>query len=305
MAVLMGEGGQIELRRSQVDEAFLGKVTRSDVNTTKDRFSFDFPFGMLITGDQVEIKSTDKSNLDFIDPSGWPTNKVYRNGIFYIYVDEVGAIRLYNNFDEAIAGEVSGRIDLVDPGRNIPIKIKVRNNNERILAQIREFEINTERSTIDVSALSDEFKRHYSGLISGSGRITCLFDYERKDCDPAYGDAPDQFEAPIYINQLMLRTRLGSEFWAKVTLVNRGGKSYGETDDTDDQIWYEFDARITNIAMTFTPGEPVESIIEYVTTGKIKLRTKSTDNYLTQETTDSRIRQEANQSGFIEIEQQD
>lgn len=301
----MGEGGCIELRRAQIDEEFFGTVAQSDVNTVKDRFSFDFPPGMLITGDQVEIKTTDNSLLNFIGPTGWPTNKVYKDGIFYLFVDEVGAIRLYQNFEDAISGEVSGRIGLTDAGRSVPISVKVRNNNERILAQVRSFEINTERDTVDISVLSDEFKRQYSGLISGSGRITCFFDYERKDCDPAYAGSAGAFEIPIYINQLMLRTRLGSEFWAKVTLVSRGSKPYGSNRDNDDEIWYEFNARITNVAMTFEPGQPIESVIDYVTTGEIKLRTKYTSNYLVQEDGSSRIRQEANQSGFIEVQQQD
>ena len=302
----MGCGGQVELRRSQVDEEFLGKVARSDVNTTKDRFSFDVPRGMLITGDQVEIKTTDGSLLDFVASSGWPTGKVYKDGIFYLYVDEVGAIRLYQKFDEAISGEVSGRIALVDPGRTIPISIKVRNNNERILAQVRSFELNNERDVINVSALSDEFKRHYSGLISGSGRFTCLFDYERKACDPAYPGSVGEYEVPMYMNQLMLRTRLGSEFWAKVTLVRRGAKAFGNSEDFDDEVWMEFEGRLTNIAMNFEPGAPIESVIDYVTTGEIKLRVKSSSNYLTQEQgAGNRIRQEENQTGFIEVEQQD
>ena len=303
----MGEGGQIELRRAQIDEEFLGEVKQSDVNTVKDRFSFDFPLGMLITGDQVEIKTTDGSLLAFVAPSGWPTNQVYKDGIFYLFVDAVGAIRLYNRFDEAISGEVSGRISLVDAGKTVPISIEVRNNNERILSQIREFEINTERDSVDVSALSDEFKRQYSGLISGSGKITCFFDYERKDCDPAYAGMPaGSMEMPIYMNQLLLRTRLGSEFWAKVTLVRRGFKPYGREEDNDDEIWYEFNARITNIAMSFLPGQPIESVINYVTTGEIKLRTRYISNYLLQEQgVVDRIRQEENQSGFLEVEQQE
>lgn len=303
----MGEGGQIELRRTQVDEEYTGEVRQSDVNPNKDRFSFDYPLGMLITGDQVEIRTTDGSLLDFIAPDGWPTNRVYQDGIFYLFVDEVGAIRLYSRFDEAISGELKGRANLVDAGRTVPIAITIRNNNERILSQVREFEINTERDSVDISALSDEFKKQYSGLISGSGKITCFFDYERKDCDPAYaGLSPGVVELPIYMNQLLLRTRLGSEFWAKVTLVGRGFKPYGRREDLDDEIWYEFNARITNIAMSFQPGQPIESVIEYVTTGEIKLRTRYISNYLLQEQgLVDRIRQEENQSGFLEVEQQE
>jgi len=110
---------------------------------------------------------------------------------------------------------------------------------------------------------------------------------------------------PIYLNQLLLRTKIGSEFWAKVTLVGRGLKPGGKREDFDDEVWYEFYARITNVGMVFTPGEPIESTIEFVTTGEIALRTRFVSNYLLQEQAADRIRQEANQSGFIEVEQQD
>ena len=305
MAVFLGESGCVELRRNSQDELITGLVHQSDVNTSKDRFSFDFPSGSLITGDQVVIKTTDGSLLDFIAPNGWPTNKVYKDGVFYLFVDEVGAIRLYQKFDEAVSGEVAGRIDLVDAGRAVPISMEVRNNNERILAQVTSFELNTERDSIDISALSDEFRKNTSGLISGSGRIECFFEYERRLCDPlTEGVSPSVLDVPIYMNQLILRTRIGSEFWSKLTLIGRGEKPYGRSNDFDDEVWYEFEARITNVGMAFSPAEPIRSTIDFVTTGEIKLRTRYVSNYLLQENGD-RIRLEANQSGFIEIEQQD
>ena len=177
MAVFHGQEGCVELKRTQFDEEIFGEVLQSDVNTVKNRFSFDYVPGMLITGDQVEIKTQDGSDLDFIDASGWPSNKVYPDGVWYIFVDEVGAIMLYNSFDEAMSGEVSGRVSLTDAGRTVPIQIEIRNNNFRILAQVRSFELNTERAAVDITALSDEFKRQYSGLISGSGKINCFFDF--------------------------------------------------------------------------------------------------------------------------------
>lgn len=305
MAVLLGQYGQVELRRAQVEDAFRGEVKQSDVNVARDRFSFNFPSGMLITGDQVEISTTDGSLLSFVSADGWPTNTVYSDGVFYIFVDDVGSIRLYQTFDAAIAGEVAGRINLADAGRTVPISVRVRNNNERILGQVKSYELNTERDAIDTTNLSDEFRRQYSGLISGSGRITCFFDYQRRSVDPlTTGESGNRLEMPLYIHQLLLRTRLGSEFFAKLVLISRGPKPYGGVEDIDDEIWYEFDARITNVGIAFDAAEPIESTIDFVTTGEIRLRTRYVSNYLLQENADL-IRLEANQSGFIEIEQQD
>ena len=56
--------------------------------------------------------------------------------------------------------------------------------------------------------------------------------------------------------------------------------------------------------MGFNPSQPVESRIDFVSTGPIRLRTKFVSNYLTQEDA-SLIDLEANQSGSLEVEQQD
>jgi hypothetical protein len=207
-------------------------------------------------------------------------------------------------FDDAVSGEVAERVNLIVPTRDIPIAVQVLDNPERILAQIREFEVNTERNSVDTSALSDDFRKQFSGMISGSGRINCFFDYERRECDPYTDGSSQALEMPIYMNQLLLRTRMGSEFWAKVVLVRRGDKPYGTSRDSDDQVWYEFEAIITNIAMSFAPGQPVESVIDYVTTGEIKLHVKTLSNYLTQEDT-SLILLEEKQQGALEVEQQE
>lgn len=307
MAVLLGEFGRVELRRTGLDEVLRGTVARSDVNYVKDRFSFNFPLGALITGDQVEIRTADGSLLDFIAPSGWRTNTRYKDGIFYLYVDEVGAIRLYRRFDDAISGERTNRVDLVDPGRSVPIEMRVRNNNERILGQVVSFELNTERDAVDVTALTDEFRRNVSGLISGSGRIECFFDYERRDCDPMVnGVSAGGLEMPIYMNQLLIRTKIGSEFWAKLTLVRRGEKPYGSREDADDEVWYEFDARITNVGMSFSTAEPIRSTIDFVATGEIKLRTRYSSSYLLQEQPGaSKVILEENQSGSVVVEERE
>ena len=145
MAVFLGSEGCVELKRTQVDEDIFGTVQPSDVNTSRNRFSFDYPLGMLITGDRVAIKTTDSTDLDFVDASGWPDNRVYPDGIFFLNVDELGAIRLYRNFDHALSGETEGRIPLNSISRDIPIEVEIQNNVYRILGQVRSFELNTER----------------------------------------------------------------------------------------------------------------------------------------------------------------
>ena len=59
MGIYLGSAGCVELRRTQFDETFTSVVNDSDVNPDKNRFSFNFPLGSLITGDMIEIKRTD------------------------------------------------------------------------------------------------------------------------------------------------------------------------------------------------------------------------------------------------------
>ena len=154
--------------------------------------------------------------------------------------------------------------------------------------------------------LSEDFKRNYGGMISGNGRISCFFDYKYTMCDSSYdgpASLPRNLELPIYMNQLILRTTVGSEFKAKLVIVRKNTGAYRA--DRDDEIWYEFNARVTRVAMEFIPAEPVESTIEFVATGPIRLRTQYDTDLLTQENADG-IELESNQDvGNLRIEDSD
>jgi hypothetical protein len=102
------------------------------------------------------------------------------------------------------------------------------------------------------------------------------------------------------MHQLILRQQLGSGFHARLFLISRGAGH-----DSDDEVWYEFDGLITNVGVAFSPTAPVRSQIQFVTTGRIKLRAKATGKLLMQENS-GYIRLERNQgAGFVELEQQE
>jgi len=300
MGVFLGSAGSFELRRTSIGEAYASEIQSSDVNATTNRFSFDFPTGQFLTGDLLAITATDGSLLDFIDPAGWAVGGPYENGNWYIHVDQVGGITLHRTFDEAISGEAATRINLLSLNRTIPITATVENIDKRCLAQVTKFEINTERQAVDVTELGDSFRQQFSGLITGSGTLTCFFDYEHRQCDD--GVSPDS-ELPIYLNQLILRSQIGSEFFARLTLVGRGLKPGGTIADINDSVWYDIQGLITNVAMAFEPTQPIQCVVSYVTTGEIKLRTQSDSGYLTlQQSAGGRIELEELENGFIELE---
>lgn len=271
MTVYLGTIGLVELTRSSIDETFDSVVNPSDVNDSRNRFSFDFASGQLLTGDQLEIKATDGGLLDFV--AGWG----YPDGKWYIHVDEVGGIALYENFQDAVNGDSANRTRLSLPSRDIPIEVRVANSTPRCLGQVTSYELNTARDAVDVTELGEEFHRQYATLISGNGTLNCFFDYRT---DPCGLDGTDlsPIEEVVYLHQLVLRQQLGSEFKARLSLVRAGAGQ-----KATDELWYEFDAIVTNVGVAFEPAQPVRSTINFVATGPIVLKVGSPSIYLLQE----------------------
>lgn len=280
MTVFLGVAGYVELQRSLTGEVFTSVVNPSDVNAGKDRFSFDFPDGMLLTGDRIEIRATDGGLLTFVDATGWDNNTQQDRGTWYINVDELGGIRLYSTFYTALNGEPAGRIDLDVPDRDIPIEIRNVDTASNILGRVTSYDFNNSREAVDVTELSDEFRRQHSSLISGSGTIDCLFDYRAMGARRTGQTA----ELASYMHQLVLRQKLGAEFTAKLFVV---GSGWGEGGGIDDRVWFEFTGLITNAGLTLAPDQVVSSRFEFVTTGQIALKAATAaGGYLLQQNSD-------------------
>lgn len=285
MSVYLGSYGLVELRRSSELAEKLSVVNPGDVNTSRRRFSFDFDTGFLNSGDQLEIRSTNGANLSFVSASGWVVNAVQDAGHWYIHVDELGGIRLYDTFDKAIEGLQSQAIVLTSIATDIPIAVRIVNLVPRILAQCTYFELNTTREAVDTTALGDEFRSQYSSLISGSGNFRAYWEYL-----PAYAKQTSA-ESANYLLQLAVRTEVGSKFAAKFYL--KVGQESGNSTTIDDEIWYEIDGIITQAGVNFSPDNAVEISADFVTTGAIRLLAKTTpsDKVLQEDTGEIRLEQ--------------
>ena len=256
MTVYLGTFGQVELQRQFDGSELTSIINTSDVNVSGKRFSFDFKHGQLLTGDQVEIVSTDDSALDFI--SGYSKSGVKK----FIYVDNLGGIRLYDTFAHAVNGGSANATALAAPGDDIPIRVNVENAAFRLLAQCNGFELNTERETVDTTTLSDEFRSRVTSLMSGSGRMSGFWEYT--------GDTSN--ELPHYLLELSLRTKVGSQFKGRFYLKTKTYNPSGVADRLDDQIWYEFTGVLTACAVQFTPSSVVEITADFITTGPIEIK---------------------------------
>lgn len=298
MAVYLGNAGHVELIRSGVANALQGDMVNAYVNTSKGAFSFNFQIGTLLTGDFVEFRTADGTDLSFVAASGWDDAAQHPFGNWYINVDQVGSIRLYRNFTDAVAGESTGRVSLATISRTIPISCSVANTAPRTLGQVVSYELTTDRETVDTSSLGDEFRNQYSTMITGSGQFDCLFDY-RYASNSRY---PESAELPIYLHNLLLRQQFGSEFTAKLYII---GSGYGQGSDADnDSVWHEITGIVTQAGISCDSNDVMRSTIRFVTTGEIKLRVATVpQGYLLQES-GSRIKLQDN-SGFLILEDSD
>lgn len=292
MAVYLGTFGEVQLLRKSVEGAKLSVVNPSDVNVSRKRFSFDFETGFLITGDQVEITSTNGADLDFVDETGWGDGIKQSNGKWFVHVDELGGIRLYSTFGDALSGAPGNAIPMDTIATDIPIRVVVANALPRILGAITSYELNTSRETIDITALSDQFRSQWSSLMSGSGRISCQWDY--KDC---CGNG--NYETPHYLLQLAVRTEVGSEFSARLYLKTDSYNPSGEVATSNDQIWYEIDGILTASAVQFLPGTIVEMTADFITTGPIRLLTQTVSSSKILQEDDGEIRLEQNAAASL------
>jgi len=285
MGIYLGNIGNIEITRKSFEGGKESIVNPSDVNASRNRFSFDFDEGYLIAGDFVEFSTLDGTNLDFVAPSGWADGAVQPSGNWYVFIDELGGIRLYDNFDDSLEGSSAGLVRLASIARDIPIRVVVRDRDTRLLACVAEYELNTNRETVDITSLSDEYRQQYSSLITGSGSLTAQWDYVNNS-----GREPVQ-----YLMQLVLRTEIGSGFHAKFYIKSENTSASGGSFDAtqvNDSLWWEFDAIVTNSATSFVPGDIIVSRIDFVATGAIKLRARTT--------TASRLLQESGGSILLE-----
>ncbi len=296
MGIYLGNIGNIEIKRTSFEGAKESVVNPSDVNASRSRFSFDFEEGYLISGDFVELTTLDGTLLDFVDSSGWGNNTVQVSGNWYVFIDELGGVRLYENFDNSLEGSAVGLIQLVSIARDIPIRVVVRDRDTRVLGCITDYELNTNRETVDITGLNDQYRQQYSSLITGSGSLTAQWDYAKAN----------NTEPVNYLMQLVLRTEIGSGFHAKFYIKSADTDAVNgpfRSTQFNDALWWEFDALVTNSATSFSPEEIIVSRIDFVATGAIRLRAKTRDsNYLLQESGD-RISLEQDATAYLLLQE--
>ena len=262
MAVYLGNSGLVSIQRTGAT-TYTSTLDPGDVNVAQKRFSFDFPNDTFITGDYLQITRVGGGNLDFIDAAGFTPPGVTSTGAWYVNVDAVGGIRLFKTWGAALGGDVNDAVVLATPGSSYTISVAVTSGGYRTLGEVVSYELSTQRAALDASVLGEEFVEQISGLVSGSGRFTCFWDF---------GENGD-LEAAQYMHHLILRQQLGSNFSAALTIKRTGESAATGASDTDaTQLYYLVEGLITGVGISFEASTALQSQIEFVTTGQIQLR---------------------------------
>lgn len=261
MTVVLGNTGRIRLRRSanKADFTVLETTVKSDdVNTTLNRIGFDEAHDNLLTGDRVEISTTDTRGLAFIDSDTWASQTVEKTLTAYINVNAVGGIRLFDSMEDAINNNRNAeyKLNALPTNDGIDIVISVRDTIYNVLGNVTSYVFNTDRDSIDTTTLSDKFRRQYNaGILSGSGTIDCLFNYETTGVT----------ETPLLMLQLLNRIDIGSDIDLALYVVDRSE----ELDQAS--VFYEMTATITKAGVNVVSGDLITTSIDFVTTGEFRL----------------------------------
>lgn len=291
MTFFLGTKGNVRLKRGIVNplSTLEDQVIPDDVNLTLNRLSFDGALDNILTGDRVDIFTDDPRGLACFPGSTWSDGEVNNSISAYVHVNAVGGLRFFRGFADAVNNDRTKELPLsMFAGGPMQIKVRIRDVAYNILGCVKGYEFSTDRETIDTTTLNDRFRQQFSaGLISGSGRIDCAFDYQSSGIT----------EAPLLALQLIQRVDIGSEFDLALYLTDK------EVDPDVQTVFYDLTAMVVRAGVQVRAGDIIDCTIDFVTTGEVRLLLGKPSEYILKEDDD---RVELEQTlGFLLQEEDD
>lgn len=275
MAFFLGNYGSVAIKRStgRTSTSLSASIGPDDISTSLNRVGFDRANLNFITGDRLELSTSDTRKLEFIPTSNWPSAKLEDSFSCFVNVNEAGGLRLFTSFSAAVNNSRSEEISLqAFTGNAIEVKAELISAfSSNPLGNVASYEFNTTRDAIDVTSLSDYFKTQYNaGLLSGSGRLECLFDYSTNG----------RVEPPLAVMQMIQRLDLGCAFDALLYLSDE------EVDPNLSTVFYQITAVITQVGITVNSNSTINATIDFVTTGELRLLFGRPSEYILKEDND-------------------
>jgi hypothetical protein len=274
MTFFLGTKGNVRLRRGSSVKMgeLVDSISPDDVNTDLQRLSFDLALDNLITGDRVNVSTTDPRGLVCFATSAWSDGVRRPDFSAFVHVNAAGGLRFFPNFQDAVNNVRANEIDLAAfAAPALPIRVSVKDATYNVLGNVVDYTLATDREAIDSTSLSDKFRQLYSaGLLSGSGTITCAFDYATSGVT----------ETPLLMLQLINRLDIGAEFDCALYLTDKS------VDETVDSVFYDFTAMVTKAGVQVAAGDIINCTVDFVTTGDIRLQVGQPSGYVLKEDDD-------------------
>lgn len=270
MTYFLGSSGNVRLRRKN-EIALTGVVRNADITPALNRLGFEGSIENLVTGDRITVSTEDPRGLVFFSVSSWVDGEGVEQRTFdgYINVNAAGGLRFFPTFADSVNNNRASEYQVKSfSGDPVSITIFARDISANVLGSVIHYTFNTNRDSLDVTTLSDKFRRMYSaGLISGAGSIDCRFSYEASGIK----------ETPLLMLQLINRVDIGSQFDCLLSVTD------SENDPEVDNIYYEFEAMVTRSGIEVLATEVITCSIDFVTTGEIKLLVGRPSGYILKE----------------------
>jgi hypothetical protein len=287
----LGNVGNVRLRRN-LENTLTTVVKDADTVPVLNRIGIDGANDNLLTGDKVTLSTDDPRGLLFFPVNSWVDGEgvTQRSFSAYINVNAAGGVRFSPTFQAAVNNVRAQEYTIQNfAGDPLPVQVQVRDISSNVLGDVTTYEFNTDREALDTTVLSDKFKRMYSaGLISGSGKIDCIFS----------GETSGVRETPLLALQLINRVDIGSEFDCLLSITDQ------QNDPTALDIYYEFTAMVIRSGIQVSATELITCSIDFVTTGEIKLLVGRPSGYILKED-DDRIALNQDNLSFLLTEVED
>jgi hypothetical protein len=294
MTYFIGNVGNVRLRRNN-NSTFSAIVKDADTITALNRIGIEGATDNLLTGDKITISTPDPRGLVFFPVTNWIDGEGVVQTVFsaFINVNTAGGIRFFPTFATAVNNDRAYEWTIVNfAGAALPVEIKVRDVSANVLGDVTGYTFNTDREGLDATTLNDKFKRMYSaGLISGSGKIDCLFNNVTSGVK----------ETPLLMLQLIHRVDIGSEFDCLLSITDSANDP---ALSASDNIYYEFTAMVTRSGLELSGADVISCSIDFVTTGEIKLLVGRPSGYILKED-DDRLALNQNNLAFLLTEVED
>ena len=279
MTYFLGNAGSVRLRRGTDDIITYidASIAPDDLSLSLNRVGIDEAGDSLLTGDRIDIETSDARGIDFIPATNWSTGQTEDSFSAFVNVNAAGGVRLYPTFESAVNNVRSDEIALeAFTGDPLAVRIRVRDLTFNFLGHVTNYEFNSARENIDTTSLTDKFRQQYDkGILSGSGRIDCNF-------DPTSTGAS---ESSVLMLQLIQRTEIGCACDIALYLTDQS------RDPNQDDIFYKLTAVITGTGITVGAQDVITCTLDFVTTGEIRLLVGQVNDYLLKED-DDRVQKE-------------